>query len=356
MYDNTLLIPGLEYIRPEPDFERLRRAVLRKGKQGELPFLELFADAEIKQAILGRPVANMADEIEFWYRLGYDSVPFGIPLFFPQERTWHEDTAELPHEVRGWVTEEAAYIRDRNDFEKYPWPDPNAVEVAGIEDAARLLPDGMRFIVGAFGIFETVSWLMGYSRMCTLVYDAPDLIADMFHRIGEIVHASLSKFTNCRDVGAVFFGEDMGFKTATMLAPEVLRRHLFPWMKKIADTCHDAGKPLILHSCGNLEQVMDDLIDYVGIDAKHSFEDAIIPVNQMVSKYSKRIGIVGGVDVDFLSRRSEEEVREYVRGIIRECAPSGAYMLGTGNSVANYIKVENYLAMLEEGWRYRIGG
>jgi uroporphyrinogen decarboxylase len=62
---------------------------------------------------------------------------------------------------------------------------------------------------------------------------------------------------------------------------------------------------------------------------------------------------MGGIDVDVLARRSVDEVRIYVRKVIEECAPGGGYALGTGNSVANYIRVENYLAMLEEGWKYR---
>ena len=32
--------------------------------------------------------------------------------------------------------------------------------------------------------------------------------------------------------------------------------------------------------------------------------------------------------------------------------PGGGYCLGTGNSVANYIPLANYLAMLDEGRRY----
>ena len=34
------------------------------------------------------------------------------------------------------------------------------------------------------------------------------------------------------------------------------------------------------------------------------------------------------------------------------CMPGGGYCLGTGNSVANYIPLDNYLAMLDEGRRW----
>jgi uroporphyrinogen decarboxylase len=97
---------------------------------------------------------------------------------------------------------------------------------------------------------------------------------------------------------------------------------------------------------------MNDLIDYVGIDAKHSFEDNILAVAEAKEKYGKRIAILGGADVHVLCTEDEAGVRKYVSGILNACAPSGGYALGTGNSVANYIPVQNYLAMLDEGRRW----
>ena len=116
---------------------------------------------------------------------------------------------------------------------------------------------------------------------------------------------------------------------------------------------HAHNMPFLLHSCGNLEAIMDDLINDVGIDAKHSFEDIIQPVTEAKSLYGERIALLGGIDVDMLCRSSEAEVRAYTRRVIEVCAPGGGWALGTGNSVANYIPVRNYLAMLDEGRKYR---
>jgi uroporphyrinogen decarboxylase len=76
-------------------------------------------------------------------------------------------------------------------------------------------------------------------------------------------------------------------------------------------------------------------------------------VGEFMRRYGDRVGVLGGVDVDKMCRSSEEEIRSYVRGILDECMPGGRYALGTGNSVANYIPIENYLAMLEEGLRWK---
>jgi uroporphyrinogen decarboxylase len=52
-----------------------------------------------------------------------------------------------------------------------------------------------------------------------------------------------------------------------------------------------------------------------------------------------------------LARGTSEQVRARTREVLEACMPGGGFALGSGNSVANYVPIENYLAMLEEGWR-----
>jgi uroporphyrinogen decarboxylase len=121
----------------------------------------------------------------------------------------------------------------------------------------------------------------------------------------------------------------------------------------MAEIVHGAGRLFALHSCGNVHKLMDDYIDHVGIDAKHSFEDKILPVEDVYRRWGERVTIMGGVDMDLLGRGTEEQVRARTREILEVCGVKGTgYCLGTGNSVANYIPVQNYLAMLDEGRRW----
>jgi len=351
--DDHLLIPGLEDQKASPDFSRLRDAMLRQGRSDRLPFLELFADQEIVEAVIGRPWANEGDKIEFYYRLGYDSIGVGAGVSFPSPRKTTENTAAMANRERHWVSDDISPIRTREDFDRYEWPDPDTVTTEHLELSAKLLPEGMGILLLSSGVLENVMWLMGYAGLAEALYDDPQLVEDMFEAVGSRIVRAYSRVIDCPEVGGVFFGEDMGFKTATMIAPEHMRKYQFPYVKQLVELAHKHDKFFVLHSCGNLEQIMDDLIDDVGIDAKHSFEDAIMPVSDFKRVYGKRIGVVGGIDVDVLSRASVEELRGYVRRVLDECVPGGGYALGSGNSVTNYVKLENYLAMLEEGWRYR---
>ena len=153
-------------------------------------------------------------------------------------------------------------------------------------------------------------------------------------------------------VGAIFHADDLGYKTATLLSPEFLRKNVFPWFRKFAALAHEHGKTYWYHCCGNVLAVMEDLIDDVKIDAFHSFQDVIIPVGEFMRRYGRRVAALGGIDMDKLARLDEPELRKYVRGVLDECMP-GRFALGSGNTIANYIPPRNYLIMLDEGLNWR---
>ncbi len=352
-------------VKPQPDFNRFLKAVRRQGEPGRVPFIELLADPQIKSAVLGEHVKHLYDvkdqteearlwdqEIRFWHTLGYDYVPVfsGVVFSYPQDKA--NDTAALSKGERAWVNEATVVIKDRQDFDAYPWPDPEKINLFRFEYLSRNLPPGMKVLILSTGVFENTRWLLGFEGLSYGLVDNPELVADVFRRVGEIFYGRFRQVLDRFDVvGGLFPADDMGFRSSTLVSPKVLREHVLPWHKKIAALAHGKGMPYILHSCGNLEGIMDDLIDDVKIDARHSFEDAIMPVEEAKRKHGKRIGIMGGIDMNIMGRGSVDEVRERVRKVLKACAPGGGYCLGSGNSIANYVKVENFLAMLDEGWK-----
>lgn len=242
-------------------------------------------------------------------------------------------------------------ITNWDEFEQYPWPKPEQISTRALEWYEKNLPDDMCIIAGGgFAHFaEYLSWLMGYQTLCFALYDQRDLVQAIYDRIMELFVVSLEKMLQFTKVKIVWGSDDMGFKTGTLISPADLRQFVLPGHKVMAEMSHAAGKPYLLHACGNLASIIDDLVEDVKIDAKHSFEDTIEDVRVVKHTYGKRIALLGGIDVDFLCRSSEEAVRQRVRDTLEICQEGGGYCLGTGNSVANYIPLNNYLAMLDEG-------
>ncbi len=349
-----------------PDFENLEK-ILKKGKKpNRIHFVELAIDSEIMKYI----VENYANKkwisfternkenylkqyINFYHNMGYDFVPIwaefkNLPQFKSREAA---DTAGLSKEKRSWVEEEGI-IKNWDDFEKIDWDNirPN---LEALYYTRKNLPDGMKItVIGVF--FEIVlEKFFGYEDLFILSHDEPKLIQAVFDQWGKKVYEYYKEAVMCFEVGAIFHADDLGYKTGTMLSPEFLRKNVFPWFKKYAFLAHAQEKMYWYHCCGYKDSIMEDLIRDVRIDALHSFEDTCCPVTEHKRRYGNRIAILGGVDMDKLARMNEPELRNYVRGILDECIP-GRYALGSGNSIANYVPVENYLAMLDEGLKWRV--
>ncbi|MEA3407324.1 MAG: uroporphyrinogen decarboxylase family protein [Chloroflexota bacterium] len=351
----------------EPDWEAFVDCILRRGTPERVHHIELFLDAEVQEAVCDRfdlldgldmddPFFEQKRQIEIQRFLGYDYVRCGLGnLEMPLKRTTLEDTADLKREGgRRYMEEHRGPITSWEDFETYPWPDPEEATTRSLEWYNENLPEGMCIIAsGGFAHFaEYLTWLMGYETLCYALYDQRDLVAAISERLLDMFRVSLERMLAFDRVKIVWGSDDMGFRSATLISPDDLREFVLPGHKLMAQMSHDAGRPYLLHSCGNLTEIMDDLIYDVGIDARHSFEDTIEPVTEAYEKYGDRIAILGGIDVDFLCRADEEAIRRRVRHTLDECLPGGGYCLGTGNSVANYIPLENYLAMVDEGRKY----
>ena len=91
---------------------------------------------------------------------------------------------------------------------------------------------------------------------------------------------------------------------------------------------------------------MDTIIDDIGIDAKHSYEDTILPVEHAYERWGKRIAILGGLDLDFVCRKNPLEVFSRAQNLLEKASGQGGYALGTGNSVPDFVPHQNYYAMI----------
>jgi uroporphyrinogen decarboxylase len=367
-------------VKRQPNFENLRRTILRQGPPGPIPFFELTADFGIVEVVIGEkfpvdlhryieePVADLsADELRealkavdtylrFCYEMGYDYAPMITGLNFQRSQFALADTAPVLNWASGmryWQDESSGPIQSWKDFETYPWPRAEDISYAAIEYLNAVVPDGMKIAASVGPIFDSATQLMGLQSFSYALHDQPDLVEAICQRVGELVTATATHVASIDNVGILIVGDDMGYYSGTLVSPAVIRRYFLPHQKNVVEAAHRAGKPFVLHACGNVYKLMDAFIDEVGIDGKHSFEDKILPVEDAYRRWGDRIAILGGVDMDVLGRGTEEQVRARTRQILEVCGVKGTgYCLGTGNSVANFIPVQNYLAMLDEGRRW----
>ncbi len=329
--------------RPEnrmPDWRNIA-AVLEKRAPSRPTLFELFLDDALIRAASGitptRAGEAVAASIRANDRLGYDYVIQTANGFhYPFLNISHGKTISL---------NESPSIVDRASFDAYPWPDPAAYGNELIDAAKDSLPDGMKLMIWiADGLLETVIRMLGYENLCLLLYDDEPLVSDVFERVGA---GYLEYFKRCVDrpeVMALISSDDWGFNTQTMLAPATLRKYVFPWQRAYVRLAHSHGKYALLHSCGTFKDILDDILD-IGFDARHSYEDAIIPVEAAYENLCGRLAVLGGIDMDFLTREGPEAVKHRASAMLDRAAQRGGYALGSGNSIADYVPLDNYFAM-----------
>jgi uroporphyrinogen decarboxylase len=348
----------------QPDWQGLVACILRKGAPQRVYAMELYLDREVQDEVArifrlqdgldpDDPYFAEKKQIRIQRFLGYDTVRQGLENFeMPLRRSSVQDTAGLARSTgRSFVESGRGPITNWEEFERYPWPDPDKASTRALEWYERNLPDDM-CVVGSGGtahFAEYLTWLMGYETLCYALFESRALVQAIVERITTINLKIIQRMLQFERVKIIFGSDDMGFRSGTLISPKDLREFVLPGHKQAAEMTHAAGRPYLLHSCGNLRAIMPDLVENVKIDAKHSFEDTIEPIEAVKAHYGNRIGLIGGIDVDFLCRATPAAVRERVRHTLEVCMPGGGYCLGTGNSVANYIPLENYLTMLDEG-------
>ena len=282
--------------------------------------------------------------VDFWYGLGFDVVPMEISLRCPlPTRAAHSISVE---------SEAKVVFHTMADVEAYPWPDEtDPIDFSHFETVAQLLPEGMKIVAGVCaGPYEWASQMLGTVGMSYALADEPEMVAAVFARLGALHTSAVRQLATMDAVCALRQGDDLGFRTSTFLAPSLLRQLVFPTYTAMVAGAHAQDKPFVLHSCGNLNEIYEDLIA-TGIDGKHSFEEAILPVEQFKAKYGTRVTPLGGLDVDIICRGTEAEIRAYTRTKIETCFADGYWALGTGNSLTDYMPVANYLLVLDEARR-----
>jgi len=347
---------------PKPNAQEFIDILMGRMPQRRTPLVEYIVDDFVMRPIvvnlLGREwvtprgdreslKAYLDNFIEFWYRMGYDFVRIEIGLPFRENRLIAPDPASTKQ--RAWVDEHHGAISSWEDFERYPWPRVEDIDFFPLEYINENLPEGMGLISShGGGIFEHLSWIMSLEGLSLALYDDPELVQAVSDRIGELITKFYEHLLQLENLIAVFPGDDMGFRSGTLVSPEALRKYCLPWHKKWAEMAHQRGLPYFLHSCGNVLAIMDDLINDVGIDGKHSFEDAIVPAEEFQRLYGDRIAVLGGVDLNILSAGTPEKVRQRTRQLIETCGAKGRFAIGSGNSIPTYVPVENYLAMIDE--------
>ena len=348
----------------QPDYRNLVDAARRK-RPTRLPLYEHNVYPNVLEAATGISFAHLragdaTDQREYFRRyaqslasLGYDVVPF------------EGCVTELVQGGEALCGRAPALFSSVEEIERWPWDDFQRRYFerfgASFEALAESLPPGMKAVAGVGnGVFETIQDFVPLTELAYLEADDPDAYALLWQKVADLLVATWRAFLGLADdsprtaSGAAYgdafcllrMGDDLGFKSSLLLRPETIRQHIIPAYARVTALARAVDKPFLLHSCGCIFDVMEDLLTDARIDAKHSNEDQIAPFADWLERYGDRIALFGGIDMDFLCRESPQAIGERVREVIRAAAPYPGFALGSGNQIAEYVPPEGFLAMV----------
>ncbi|MEI6646494.1 MAG: uroporphyrinogen decarboxylase family protein [bacterium] len=344
----------------QPDYRNIEDAA-RNRKPRRVPLYDHGIHPAVMEPMLGKTFWQMMFEgnaqeqvegyrrfCEFGVNFGYDAIPVEFGATY------------LVQGGHGLCGHKPGLFKTREEIERFPWQDlpRRYIEVfdSHFKALSEALPPGMKAVGGiGNGIFETFQDFVPLMELPFLRLDDPDGYALLWQKVGDLFVELWSWFLEHHaDAFAVCrMGDDLGYRTSTMLSPEDIQTHIIPQYKRVVSMIHAKGKPFLWHSCGRIFDVMDEVIRDVGIDAKHSNEDAIAPIKEWLDRYNDRIAIFGGVDMDLLCTAEEDIIRKTVLNVLELAEHYKGFAIGCGNSIADYVPEAKYRVMLETVRTYR---
>jgi uroporphyrinogen decarboxylase len=338
----------------KPDFQRFRAALTRECLPDRIPLAEVSVDIEVIEAFLGRPIDDIEDYASFWEKAGYDYALLqvrGQPIADSSQVKIAEGRLSFHGREASVSTFSSAKIKDEKTFEAYPWIGPAEVYYRDVDLIKDYLPDGMKLVVGHGPIFQSLFRIMGAETLSIAMFENPALVRAMADRVGELSVKIIENLLQREWVSGIWYGDDMAYTTGLLVSPAFLREYVFPFLKRIGDLCKQYDKLLILHSDGKLTEVLEDFIA-CGVQGIHPNEPQSVDMAEMKLQWGDRLSLLGGIDLDLLSRGTVEQVIELTKSLIYTVGPGGGVAFGSSNSVAKYVPLVNYKAMLDTVLQY----
>jgi len=255
----------------------------------------------------------------------------------------------------GWDTTQEGYylvhapLQERQDLDAIPWPDPYAPGLLEIATQAIAANNGQQFVVPnlGFALFERAWSLRGLESF--LADTALDVAyaAELLDRITAIQEVVAQRFVTL-GVDAGYFGDDYGAQKGLLMSPRAWRALIKPRLARLFAPFRQAGLPVILHSDGQIEAILPDLIE-IGLTVLNPVQPEVLEHSRLSRQYGDALAFYGGISTQtVLPYGTPGDVRAAVRACSRELAPHGTgLVIGPSHRMMTDIPLANVDALWE---------
>lgn len=317
--------------------ERVLTALLGKGEPDRVPWLEHDVQINFQLKVMGRSNFTPA---ELAARLGLDGFGFSYPSgvsfdFYPPLMVKKESFNGLEMVGQGLLT-------GTERLKDLTLPDPDRPEIY------QQVREWLNAYKGDYAVFARIrlgiapTYLgMGLERFSYNLVDNPDFIHEVADRYASWT-VRILEHINELDFDFYWVTDDLAYDTAPFFSPQVFREFFMPHILKVIK---EINKPWVLHSDGNIEPLLPLLLP-LGFQGLHPIDPAGMDIIEIKHKYGDKICLLGNIDLRHtLTRGTLRDVQQEVMNRIYQVAPGGRYIITSANSLTDYCKPQNVLAM-----------
>lgn len=242
---------------------------------------------------------------------------------------------------------ESCVINCPEDFDKYVFPKVPEEEVrkkmkAFVENGR----DTFKVVGISFAMYERGWALCGVENMLMALIEEPEFCERLFEKVTEY-DLELLKIITEYDIDAICMGDDWGQQRGMIMGPELWRKFIKPGMKKLYEFIKKQGKFVIQHSCGDVEEIFEDLIE-IGLDVYQTVQPEVYSLEEIKKKYGDRLSFWGGISTQkLLPFATPEVVKETIIKTAKVMGNGGGYILAPTHVVTRDVPEENIEIMAE---------
>jgi len=228
----------------------------------------------------------------------------------------------------------------------YTFPEPGAPYVfSQVEDQLKMYGDRFRFFGIGFSLYERAWSLRGLQTLLMDFYDNPGFVHNLLNQIADYNIAQIRAALRY-DIDAVMFGDDWGQQHGLQMGPRLWHEFIYPVLKRMYAVAIENNKKVIIHSCGDVDELFEDLIG-IGLNCFNPFQPEVMEVPALMNRYRGRLAFYGGLSTQkTLPYGSPDEVRRESLHLL-ELGKHGGYIFSPAHDVPKDVPLENILAFLE---------
>ena len=206
--------------------------------------------------------------------------------------------------------------------------------------------DRFRVFAIGFSLYERAWTLRGMENLMLDFIEHPAFVHELLRAIADYNIAQARKALTY-DIDAVIFGDDWGQQHGLQMGPALWREFIYPELKRMYGAVRNAGKYVFIHSCGDVDELFDDLIA-IGLNCFNPFQPEVMDVPALMNQYRGRLAFHGGLSTQrTLPYGTPGDVTRETRELL-SLGGDGGYILSPAHAVEGDVPLENMLAFIAE--------